>query len=81
MTVAILLPGPAPSRSPPSRSSQRSGGRWPAHPFIPGGRSTGATANQGRRGGPARAMLGVVVPACGRRDPSGSRSEMGLGHA
>lgn len=76
MTVAILLPGSCPKQVPAGRSSSRTGGqarRPPIHSF-PGGREYGGHSQSGRRGGPAPAMLGVVVPAWGR---AGSRGDAG----
>lgn len=61
-----VLPPAGPRRAgPPSARA----GAEAAHPFIPGGREHRGHSQSGRRGGPARAMLGVVVPRLGLAGP------------
>ena len=70
MTVAILLPGSCPQQVPagPVLPALGRALRPPIHSF-PGGREHRGHSQSGRRGGPARAMLGVVVPRLGLAGP------------
>lgn len=66
-----VLPPAGPRRvGPPSARA----GAEAAHPFIPEGREHRGHSQSPRRGGPAQAMLGVVVQAWG---PEGPRGEGG----
>lgn len=63
-----VLPPAGPRRvGPPSARA----GAEAAHPFIPGGREQGGHSQSRRRGGPARAILGVVVQAWETAGPRG----------